>query len=231
MSAASLTIPEKILVALFEEWPDKGEIFSEADITLVAWKKFPETFGLRGHADQYPDSKHVLSNIMGQKGLRGKRWISQLGDTRYTLTQSGLDYASSLVPYDYSADEQVKKSVGEGHIRILRRLFDGTAYKFWSQGKKDDFIFRDACEFWNITPGSTGEELKDRLKNIENVFSLVRTLLEDGRSLDIARQLSITTSDIDACAGLNAHLQIMFQDDLSYIKKREQKRGIKRIRS
>ena len=231
MSASNLTIPEKILVALFEEWPDKGHIFTEADITVAAWKRFPETFGLRGYANEYPDSKHILSNIMGQKGLRGKRWISQLGDTRYTLTQSGLDYAGGLVTSDSAVSEQVKKSVADDHLRILRRLFEGTAYKFWSQGKGDELIFRDASDFWNITPGSTAEELDDRLTNIENVFLLVRELLKDERSLEVSNSKSITAADIDACAALNGHLQDMFRDDLSYIKRREKKHGIKRVRS
>ena len=74
------------MIALFEKWPNKGHVFTEADITVVAWKRFPETFGLRGYANEYPDSKHILANIMGQKGLRAKRWISPLGATRYTLT-------------------------------------------------------------------------------------------------------------------------------------------------
>ena len=230
-SASNLTIPEKILVAVFDKWPDKGQIFTEADITVVAWKKFPETFGLRGYANEYPDSKHILSNIMGQKGLRGKRWISQLGDTRYTLTQSGLDYAADLVAADYGGYERFKKSVGDYHLRILRRLFGGMAYSFWCQQKEDELIFRDACDFWNITPGSTGEELEERLTNIETVFSLVRELLKDGRSLEVTNNRSITAEELNECNALNSHLQDMFQDDLSYIKRREKKRGIKRVRS
>ena len=231
MNVAKLTIPEKILIATYEEWPNKGDVFTEADITVVAWRKFPETFGLKGYADQYPDSKHVLSNIMGQtKGLRGKRWISQLGATRYTLTQSGIDYAGELVSGDYSETEHVRKSLSDDHSRILKRLFGGMAYRLWREDRRDELIFRDACEFWNITPASTGEDLEDRLRNIDAVFALVRSLSKGERGVDVEDNRSLTMSDIDECATLNNHLQAMFRDDLSYIKKREKKHGIKRIR-
>jgi len=231
LNVRKLTIPEKILIAAFEEWPNKGDVFTEADITVVVWRKFPETFGLKGYADQYPDSKHVLSNIMGQtKGLRGKRWISQLGATRYTLTQSGLDYAGELVSGDYSETEHIRKSLGDDHSRILKRLFGGMAYKLWREGRLDEMIFRDACEFWNITPASTGEELEDRLRNIDAVFALVRSLSGGERGVDVGDNRSITIPDLDECAKLNNHLQAMFRDDLSYINKREKKHGIKRIR-
>ena len=226
----NLTIPEKILVAAFEKWPDSGTVFSEADLAVVAWKKFPETFGLRGYADCYPDSKHILSNIMGQKGLRGKRWISQLGDTRYTLTPGGRDHAGTLLSEHYSTGEQVKNSVSSEHVRILRRLFGGQAYNLWVDGSRDDLIFRDACEFWNITPASTGEQLDDRLRSIDTVFALVDTLLSDGRIVNIGSR-SIATSDVELCQALNKYLQAIFQDDLSYIKSREVKRGVKRVKS
>jgi hypothetical protein len=97
--------------------------------------------------------------------------------------------------------------------------------------RADELIFRDACDFWNITPASTGEELEDRLTSIEGGFSLVRELLKNERSLQISNAKSITTADIDACAALHGHLQDVFREDLSYIRRREKKRGIKRVRS
>ena len=229
LNASNLTTAEKILVALFTERPQKGHVFTEADITVLAWKRFPETFGLRGYADQYPDSKHILSNIMGQKGLRGKRWISPLGATRYALTQSGLDYASGLLGSSANIGEQLQKSVGDDHLRVLRRLFDGTAYKFWVEGRAEELIFRDACSFWNITPASTGEELEDRLATIEHVLSSVKELLKNRVTLKILNNLSITIEDINSCSDLNGHLQTVFANDLSYIKRRETRHGVKRI--
>ena len=229
MRPRELTIPEKILVAAFEKWPDKDHIFTEAEITIAAWEKYPETFGLRGYAKLHPDSRRVLSNIMGEKGLRGKRWITPLGDTRYSLTQSGLDYASSITTDKLSPGENANNSLDSNHLRILRRLLDGEAYKYWATDQDDEYIFRDAMAFWSITPGSTLEDFDDRLRSMEYALTAARTLVKDKHILDVGSKTkkTITELDIDELQALNKHLQEIFEDDLSYIKNRINKRGIK----
>jgi len=232
MRERELTIPEKILLAAFEKWSEKGHIFTEAEITIAAWEKYPETFGLRGYAKLHPDSRRVLSNIMGEKGLRGKRWITPLGDTRYSLTQSGLDYASLITNDTLSRGEIANNSIGNNHLRILRRLLDSAAYEYWTNDEYDELIFRDAAAFWNITPSSTLEEFDDRIRSIENVLAAARTIVKDKHILDVGskKQKTITESDIDKIQALNKNLQELFEDDLSYIKNRTKKRGIKRVK-
>ena len=231
MRPSELTIPEKILVATFEKWPDKDHIFTEAEITIAAWEKYPETFGLRGYAKLHPDSRRVLSNIMGEKGLRGKRWITSLGDTRYSLTQSGLDYASSINTDKLSVDEIANNSLPNNHLRILRRLLDSEAYEFWANDQDDECILRDAMTFWSITPGSTREDFDDRVKSMEDALTAARILVRDKRILDVGSKTkqTVTERDIDDLGALNKRLQEKFQDDLSYIKNRVKKHGIKRV--
>src|SRR5262249_21700394 len=59
------TVPEKILIAAHELEQHGQSPFSAEALIVASWQKFPRTFGLKGYADQHPDSNKVLSCIMG----------------------------------------------------------------------------------------------------------------------------------------------------------------------
>src|SRR6266566_4482774 len=89
------TVPEKILTCAIELDAEKG-VFTAEDLIVRCWQKFPDTFGLQGYSNQFPDSNRVLTNIMGTKGLRGKGWLRKIGEKRYRVTDVGRDDAAKL---------------------------------------------------------------------------------------------------------------------------------------
>ena len=76
---SKLTVPEKLLLAALKA-REVRKTFSAEDLIVEAWRMFPDTFGLAGYSDRYPDSNRVLTNIMGTKGMRGKRWLRKVGE-------------------------------------------------------------------------------------------------------------------------------------------------------
>src|ERR1700733_5140009 len=84
-----LTVPQKLLLAALEA-RKKSATFTAEDLIVQAWKLYPDTFGLSGYGDLYPDSNRVLTNIMGTKGMRGKGWLRKVGEKQYRLTSAGL---------------------------------------------------------------------------------------------------------------------------------------------
>ena len=78
-----LTVPEKLLIAALEARKSSAT-FTAEDLVVSAWQLYPDTFGLSGYADQYPDSNRVLTNIMGSKGMRGKGWLRKVGAKQST---------------------------------------------------------------------------------------------------------------------------------------------------
>ena len=86
---AECTVPEKILLAAFELEEQGKSPLSAEDLIVASWKKFPKTFGLKGYADQYPDSNKILTSIMGEKGLARRGWLAKMGQKLYTLTREG----------------------------------------------------------------------------------------------------------------------------------------------
>src|ERR1700722_10611591 len=83
------TLPKKILLAAFLLEEAGQSPFSAEALIVGAWQKYPVTFGLKGYAEQYPDSNKVLASIMGEKGLAKRGWLEKMGQKLYTLTKDG----------------------------------------------------------------------------------------------------------------------------------------------
>src|SRR5205807_468685 len=86
---AEFTVPEKILLAADKLEKAGQSPFSAESLIVAAWQQSPRTFGLKGYADQYPDSNKVLSSIMGEKGLARRGWLVKMGQKLYALTREG----------------------------------------------------------------------------------------------------------------------------------------------
>ena len=76
---ADFTVPEKILLAADHLEKDGQSPFSAEALIVASWQKFPKTFGLKGYADQYPDSNKVLSQHHGREGPGAARLARQDG--------------------------------------------------------------------------------------------------------------------------------------------------------
>src|SRR5208283_902556 len=96
------TVPEKILLAAWQLEEQGQSPFSAEALIVAAWQKFPRAFGLKGYADQYPDSNKVLTSIMGEKGLARRGWLAKMGQKLYTLTREGKQTVRRLMQADDS---------------------------------------------------------------------------------------------------------------------------------
>src|SRR5436305_11822319 len=89
MNVDEFTVPEKILLAADTLDKQGQSPFSAEALIVASWQKFPKTFGLKGFAEQYPDSNKILSSIMGEKGLARRGWLVKMGQKLYALTKEG----------------------------------------------------------------------------------------------------------------------------------------------
>ena len=90
------TVPEMILLAAWDLEQQGQSPFSAESLIVTAWLRFPRAFGLKGYADQYPDSNKVLTAIMGEKGLARKGWLAKMGQKLYSLTREGRNVVRRL---------------------------------------------------------------------------------------------------------------------------------------
>src|SRR6266436_6004528 len=164
-TVAECTVPEKILLAAHQLENQGQSPFSAEALIVSSWQKFPRTFGLKGYADQYPDSNKVLSCIMGERGLARRGWLSKMGQKLYALTKEGRHVVQRL----QAGGEPTNTSVSGSTVKIARDqekyllgVFASSAVQKFEEGLKDELTFADACRFWGITENLHGEALTAR---------------------------------------------------------------------
>ncbi len=219
-----LTVPEKILSCALELDREKGT-FAAEDLVVRCWERFPDTFGLQGYADKYPDSNRILTNIMGMKGLRGKGWLKKVAEKRYRVTEVGR-----------RATQAGPKSAGANSIRraasltretaaVVERLVGARAFDKYRL--KQQLTFGDLCSFWNISPRSNAQQLNLAVKEAEAAMSAAEELL--AAQPTVALQLPgtpvhVTKADLSTARSLQRHLLETFAVELHVIRSRSDER-------
>src|SRR5215813_10682532 len=132
------TVPEKILLAA-ESLDKEGQSpFSAEALIVASWQKFPRAFGLKGYADQYPDSNKVLASIMGERGLARRGWLSKVGQKLYALTREGRQAVRRLHRADESPAAESSTGpvkLGREQERFLQALLASTALSKYREGQ------------------------------------------------------------------------------------------------
>jgi hypothetical protein len=218
---AECTVPEKILLAAFALEEAGQSPFSAEALIVSAWQKYPGSFGLKGFADQYPDSNKVLTSIMGEKGLARRGWLAKMGQKLYSLTREGRQVVRRLQQGDVppAAAPPAPVTFGRDHEKLLHGLFASTAWAKYREGRKGELTFADACRFWGITDNLVGDALDARMEKIrvdltsaEVRIGLGRAVLSDGRS--------VSAEDVGTLLDAHAFLESRFARHLSLLRNR-----------
>jgi hypothetical protein len=216
------TVPEKILLAAAQLEESGKSPFSAEDLIVAVWQKFPASFGLKGYADQHPDSNKVLTSIMGEKGQARKGWLAKMGQKLYSMTREGRQVVRRLqqgeVPQPApSASSGV--NLTRDQEKTLQNLFSGSAWHKYREGRKSELTFADACRFWGITENMQSDQLDSRLEQvridltgIEVRLGLGSTVLADGRS--------VTPEEIGSLLDTHAFLEGRFARHLNLLRQR-----------
>ena len=224
----SLSIQDKLLLAALD-LENAGKVrFSAEDLVVMAWKKFPDTFGLSGYANEqgtplYPNSNRIYAEIMGTKPLRRNGYLNKVGSKMYQLTELGKSHAKAII--SSPADNNKKWSIAREHIEFIKRLFDTKALKKFREHRNIDISFFDACGFWRINAASNAKELWTKFAEIEGILTLAEKSIAKRESVQIIhRGNEIPLSDIHLLSELHVFLQSKFRNEIEQIKKRSDER-------
>jgi hypothetical protein len=220
---AECTVPEKILLAANQLEQDGQSPFSAEALIVASWQKFPKTFGLKGYADQYPDSNKVLSSIMGVKGLANRGWLVKMGQKLYSLTRDGRQIVKHLV--DGGEPMPAKRGgprVTRDQEKFLMRLFDSSAVEKYTEGRRPELTFTDACRFWEISDGMNAETVNSRLSKLRvNLAEIEKNLSGGDTELSTGRYLS--AEDVTRMTEVHQYLQEKFIRHLNLLRTRQER--------
>jgi DNA-binding PadR family transcriptional regulator len=219
-----LTSSQRILLAA-SRLEDQGQSpFSAEALIVASWQESPRSFGLKGYADQYPDSNRVLSCIMGEKGLAKRGWLVKMGQKLYQLSRKGREEVRRLLagePEPPARGEIVKPSrykIPRDQEKYLLSLFASAAVQRYKEGLKREITFGEACKFWNIE-NLHGEELVQRMDKVSATLAEVDRLIGGGR-VELSNGRSISKEDLDTLASVHDYLKDHFSRHLTLLRNR-----------
>ncbi len=220
---AEFTVPEKILLAAFQLEEEGHSPFSAEALIVAAWLKYPQTFGLKGFADQHPDSNKVLTSIMGEKGLARRGWLAKMGQKLYSLTRDGKQLVRRL------QQGESPQPAAPGHLTVnrdqekfLQGLFAGSAWHKFREGRKSELTFADACRFWGITENMPSETLDARLERVRVDLTSIESRIGTGNAV-LSDGRSVTAEDIGTLLDTHAFLDGRFGRHLNLLRQRGSK--------
>lgn len=136
------TLRERILLSAVDL--DASGLFAVEDLIVACWRKFPESFSLKGHAE-HADSNKVMAKVHGTHGVRALGWIERTDDGRLSITRKGKTVAAQLAAGRGSTDptpEEVREvfervKTVRGTAKALGRSKSGTRDMLERQGLRD----------------------------------------------------------------------------------------------
>ena len=222
--AIDMTVPEKILIAANQLDLQGNTPFSAEALIVCAWQQFPKAFGLKGYADQYPDSNKILSSIMGEKGLARRGWLIKMGQKLYAMTREGKHASAQTAAGGRSPTDTVQTARLRPDLeKQLVTLLDSTAVQKFEERRKNDLTFADACRFWAITENMRGDTLDEQfrkfdkdLQELERIIAVNEIELTNGRM--------VSPGDVRVLSNIHRYMEDRFSRHLNLLRSRSSSR-------
>lgn len=219
VNIADCTVPEKILLAAQQLEQEGQSPFSAEALIVTSWQKFPKTFGLKGYADQYPDSNKVLSSIMGEKGLARRGWLVKMGQKLYALTREGRHVVARLTQGGETVTATPTTRLSRDQERFLLGLLNSVALEKYLENRKGELTFGDACRYWGVTETMHGDVLDTRMNRVRaQLADLERLVGSDG--LDLSDGRNVAEEEIRQLSRLHNYLEERFSRHLNLLRSR-----------
>ena len=214
------TVPEKILVAA-ESLDKQGQSpFSAEALIVASWQKFPRTFGLKGFAEQYPDSNKILSSIMGEKGLVRRGWLAKMGQKMYAITRDGrIVVRRIMLQEDEPLPVGSVVKLSREQESFLKHLLDSSAYQKFDGSRKAELTFADACRFWNITDSMKGDALDERIGQFQNQLGELDRVLADSDAT-LTNGLHVDAGAVRELTNIHRYMEDRFDRHLNLLRSR-----------
>ena len=225
----SLCIQDKVLLAAMAVMREGKQRFSTEDLVVMAWKRYPEAFGLAGYTDQagrllYPNSNRVYAEIMGSKPIRKNGWLRKVGSKMYQLTEAGRSQARSVAGVPAAGGVE-KWALAREQVIFIRRLFDSRAATKFRAGQREDISFFDACGFWRINAGSNAKDLWSRFAEIETILAVADESLSSRDAVRFTHGAEqFVAGDVKALKEAHVFLQDRFKSEIEHIRARTDER-------
>ena len=184
---ARRTAAQDILLAA-ADLADKGrKEFSEWELTVAAWQRDPNRFGLRGFESEHPDHKRVMTEIMGQSKKDNpvrRRFIEKTRPNYYRITDLGGAEAASLSGTSSTQSTSARSPMHT--YDAIAGFADSPSFRAWVSNKDEPRSWLGAAAFLGLAR-NTANELNDRMRAVETAVRQAKEWCEGARRDAITR--------------------------------------------
>jgi len=211
-----------LVAALALVHDDLGAEITFEQLLVEAWSRNPQAWGLRGFETRYPDSERLHRELdsrgRGQNGLVGQGLLEKIRARVYRLTPQGMQLAAEDANH---ADNGVRERVDRRLEAEVARLISSNAFRKWLRDPAEPRSFREAGQFWRVSPGTPPRVIEERLAAVTSVLSTARGVLaRAGSDAALAGRgggLLFTVQDLTRCEEFQAVLIERFSNDLEVL--------------
>jgi len=219
------TVSEKILLAADQLEKQGQSPFSAESLIVTSWQQFPRTFGLKGYAEQFPDSNKVLSSIMGEKGLARRGWLAKMGQKLYSLTREGRHMVRRIQQPDEPelTTTSAHRVLSRDQEKFFLSLLGSAAVHKFEENRKQDLSFADACRFWNIPDTMGGEAVDEQLERFERTLNEIDDLLSS-QDAELSTGRVVTAGDLRNVLNIHRFMEDRFDRLINLLRSRSGRR-------
>ena len=153
---------------------------SYEDIVVKSWQLFPQEFGLRNYADQYPDASDAHKPLYGRLKTTG---MVRSGNKKFKLTNKAIDYLTGLTSKVESTGKSKAKKEETSSMRLsrnieleLERIQQTEAFALFNAGDADQILDTDFFTYLGATVRTKKQEFLGKLATVEEAVAAAAKL-------------------------------------------------------
>lgn len=181
------TAAQEILLAAADLANAGKRDFTEWELTVAAWRRDNNRFGLRGFELAHPDHKRVMMEIMGQTKKDNpvrRRFIEKTKPNYYRLTDLG---AAEVTAIERGSVTEGTSSSSPGPIYVAIEPFvESPPFRAWLRNNDEPRSWLGAAAFLGLSR-NTANELNDRIRAIETAVRRAKEWCAKAGRRDIIR--------------------------------------------
>ena len=157
---------QMILLAMYNVAGGTTKLSPYEDIVVCAWRLFPQEFGLRGYADQYPDSSDLHKPLYGP--LKRDGYV-RVQNKKFGLTDHGLAVAEQMRHPGKTAQRTIGR-VRRDQLIEIERLAKKPAIKLVQEEQADELLDTDLYDFFGVTVRTKPADFAGRVTTVDQAI-------------------------------------------------------------
>lgn len=160
---------EKLLIVIYEMSLEQKGTLKYEDISIRAFKKYPNAFQLRGYP-KYPDTEHTSKRLYD---LRRDGFI-KVRSKFIILTGKGETYAKQLIKTQSGTSQKHSHKLTRDILTEINRIKNTDAFQLYSTERKDQIVDTDFFAYLGTTVKTERTDFKARIKTVHDVIDNIK---------------------------------------------------------